>query len=266
MEPLLEARDLQVLDSRCRHPRSGPGPERGGEPHHLVLFRRGSFEYLLGRRGHLGDACTALLHRAGTEYRIAHPGEHGDDATVLVLGPALTDELFGPDANAPPELPLAPRTQLLHARLHAALTATSRSALDLEERTLELLQAVSAPRASKGLRPRGPAQRRAVARARELLIANLDTNLGLDVIAAEAGCSVFHLMRLFRAETGRSLRAYRRELRVLAALPRLAAGETDLARLALELGFSHHSHLSQTFRAVLGVSPRQLRAELRARS
>ncbi|MCI0569622.1 MAG: AraC family transcriptional regulator [Myxococcaceae bacterium] len=258
-----EASELRVLDSRCRKPRSAPGSERGGEPIHLALLSRGCFAYQRGRRTHLGDPCTALLHQAGSEYRIGHPGEDGDDATLFVLAPALAEELFGARLPDAPEIPLAARTQLLHARVRAALCGRSGDALEQEERTMELLLAVSSERAARVRRARGWAQRRAVERARALLAAQPATNLSLDEIAREAGCSPFHLMRLFRAETGRSLRAYRRELRVAAALPRLAGGEPDLAALALELGFSHHSHLSECFRRVLGVSPRAVRAELR---
>ena len=111
-EPVLlfESSQLSVLDSRCRHPRSGPGHERGDEPTHLALLSRGSFRYHLGRQSHLGDGCTALLHREGTEYRVGHPGEEGDDATVIVPGPALFDELLGSRTCASPELPLAPST------------------------------------------------------------------------------------------------------------------------------------------------------------
>jgi AraC-like DNA-binding protein len=267
---LFESAELSVLDSRCRRPRSGPGPERGGEPTHLALFWRGGFRYHLGRRSYLGDPCTALLHRAGAEYRIGHPGEDGDDATLVVLGPGLHEELFGPGEALSPELPLAPEAQLLHVRLRAALGLERAEPLACQERALELLHAVAGERARTLRRVRGPAQRRVVSRARELLGSHLERNLGLDAVATEAGCSAFHLMRLFRAETGRTLRAYRRELRVLAALPRLARGERDLAGLAVELGFSHHSHLTESFRRVLGISPRALREELlggaRARS
>lgn len=260
--PVFDSGALRVLDSRCRHPRSGPGPERGDEPTHLALLKRGAFRYHLGRRSFLGDACTALLHQHGTEYRVGHPGEDGDDATVIVLAHEAVDELFDARGARPTEIPLAPRAQLLHARLCVALAERRGDALEREERTMEVLQAIAGPRAGSCGRAVSSAQRRPVSRAREVLAANLSTNIGLAELAIEAGCSPFHLMRLFRAQTGRSLREYRRELRVLAALARLADAEPDLARLAVELGFSHHSHLTQSFRQVLGTTPRRVRAEL----
>lgn len=262
---LLESEQVQVLDSRCRQARAGPTDERGGQPAHVVLVRRGCFSYHVGPRRFLADGCTALLHHPCADYRIGHPGEVGDDATVFKLAPELFDELWGARGPLRPERRLSAATQLRHARVHAALLDPSAERLSHEERVLALLGAVAAEGPRPGPPARGDpgARRRTVARARELLGAQLSRNLSLAVVAAEAGCSPFHLMRLFRAETGLSLRAYRRQLRVLAALERLAEGEQDLGRLALELGFAHHSHLTQSVRGVLGSTPARLRAELR---
>lgn len=45
--------------------------------------------------------------------------------------------------------------------------------------------------------------------------------------------------------------------------PSLAADEDGLAGLALDLGFSHHSHLTSTFTRHFGVPPGQARRLLR---
>jgi AraC-like DNA-binding protein len=236
---------------------------RGDEPAHLALLQRGAFTYHLGRRAFVGDPCMALLHWPKLEYRVGHPGDAGDDVTIVQLSDALADELFGRRRRDQPEIPLAPRTQLLHARVQASRAdGVAAAGLDAEELALELLAAVASAQDLGERRMRGPS--RTTTRARELLAARFADDLRIDALATEAGCSAFHLMRTFRAETGRSLRAYRRELRVAAALPRLADGERDLARLALELGFAHHSHFSASFRRVLGRSPAVVRDELAA--
>jgi AraC-like DNA-binding protein len=72
----------------------------------------------------------------------------------------------------------------------------------------------------------------------------------------------FHLARKFRAVTGESISRYLLRLRLGLALDRIAAGETELARLAVELGFAHHSHFSARFRSVFGTTPSQARSEL----
>ena len=76
------------------------------------------------------------------------------------------------------------------------------------------------------------------------------------------GASVFHLARTFRRRTGFSLHAYRNQLRVRTALEHLASPGTDLVALALDLGFSSHSHFTETFRRGFGVTPSEARRSL----
>lgn len=108
------------------------------------------------------------------------------------------------------------------------------------------------------------ARSRHVARAQAYLNANFDQPLTLADIARAAQCSPFHLARLFRTELGTSLRRYQEGLRFAAAIERLACGESDLLRLALDLGFTSHSHFTANFRRALGVTPSELRRALAA--
>ena len=87
-------------------------------------------------------------------------------------------------------------------------------------------------------------------------------NISLAVLARESGCSPYHLMHLFRTETGMPIRRYRAQMRVAAALARIVEGADDLTELALELGFSSHSHLTDTFKGLLGLTPSELRQQL----
>jgi AraC-like DNA-binding protein len=68
------------------------------------------------------------------------------------------------------------------------------------------------------------------------------------------GVSRRHLERLFRADTGLTLGQYRERARLLAALPRLAAGE-PVARVAADVGYATPSAFGAMFKRVLGVSP-----------
>jgi len=255
---LFRSPSLRVHDVRCASPRSGPSAERGGESTHLALLRRGVFTYHLGSRAFVGDPNTALLHRGAWSYRVSHPGHSGDEVTVVELSPGLADELFGAAPRVTWAIPAG--VQLFHQRVLRAVRVAPVEALDAEERVLDLLDALvhGARSPTPSLRPR---DRRLVDDARARLGADLELNLPLTSLAREAGASPFHLMRVFRAATGLAVRAYRRQLRVLAALSAIAGGERDLAALAVRLGFSHHSHLSDSFRAVLGVTPTHLRRE-----
>lgn len=68
------------------------------------------------------------------------------------------------------------------------------------------------------------------------------------------GASPRTLARLFQRETGLSFRAWRQQVRLLAALERLAAGESVTA-VALELGYETPSAFVAMFRRALGTPP-----------
>src|SRR4029078_102206 len=70
------------------------------------------------------------------------------------------------------------------------------------------------------------------------------------------------LGRLFRSSTGFSLHGYRNQLRLRAALERIADPETRLTALASELGFSCHIHFTAAFRETFGVAPSELRGRV----
>jgi AraC family transcriptional regulator len=53
---------------------------------------------------------------------------------------------------------------------------------------------------------------------------------------------------------------YLTQLRLRASLDRLADGADDLTALALDLGFSSHSHFADAFRREFGKTPSEVRA------
>jgi AraC-like DNA-binding protein len=111
---------------------------------------------------------------------------------------------------------------------------------------------VAAPRAAARA-----SHRRLADGAREALIA--DPGLGVTDLARIVGCSPFHLSRVFRRETETTISEYRLRLRVREALARISAGEENLARLATDLGFSDHSHLTRLLVLELGETPTAIR-------
>jgi AraC-like DNA-binding protein len=109
------------------------------------------------------------------------------------------------------------------------------------------------------------ARHRRLAREARILMAEAiaDPN-PIAQIAGALGTSPFHLARVFRAEVGSSPHQYLVQLRLIAALTQLRAGAPDQSKLALELGFCHHSHFTAVFRQVLGYTPREVRRMLTA--
>jgi AraC-like DNA-binding protein len=93
-----------------------------------------------------------------------------------------------------------------------------------------------------------------VARARAFLEANAGKPVRLHDLAAMAGVSLFHLIRCFQREVGMPPHAWLTQLRANRAREMLIAGESP-ASVAYLCGFCDQSHLTRTFRSMLGVTP-----------
>lgn len=82
-------------------------------------------------------------------------------------------------------------------------------------------------------------------------------------VAGELGVSERHLRRLFRDRIGMSPKAFARLARFHRAL-RAARGADNWAAIAAEAGYYDQAHLIAEFRAIAGVTPSALVAELGA--
>jgi len=90
----------------------------------------------------------------------------------------------------------------------------------------------------------------------------LDDELSLESLAQESGYSRVHFVRMFRAATGRSPHNYLLNLRIERARELLSNPALSLTDIALDCGFSSHSHLTRVFRQFLGVTPSECRRAL----
>lgn len=241
--PVFDAPLVRAADVACHAPRSAAGAAEWSAATELVLPRRGVFVVHRDGEPVVADAATAIVLRAGEEYRVSHPVEHGDRSTALAFAPGIVEEAL-PRAT---HVVLRPATQL-----RAALVASAG-----EEEALLLLADIAA---DAGDRTRvTPAVARRVEDVRALLAADPARRWRLRDVAAAAHVSPYHLARQFRAATGETIARYVTRLRLALALDRIAAGEDDLARLAHDAGFAHHSHLSARFRALFALTPSQMR-------
>lgn len=222
------------------------------------LVRRGAYVCQMRGRAHVADPASGLIYHAGDEHHLTGAGPEGFDCTVFEPAAEVMDEAVVAGSLT---TPLSGGTQMAHARLYRTARQTA-DRLAVEETAMELLAGIARDR--QGLARPAPSSRdeKRVAAARALIAADLAAPLGLSDVASEAACSPFHLARLFRAVTGRSIRDYRLRLRLAAALHRLEEGERDLTLTALDLGFSSHSHMTAAFRRCFGAPPAVLRQAL----
>jgi len=207
-----------------------------------------------GRRTVIVEAGTALLAHADFAYRAAHPFGCGDTGCHVRPSPALLEDL---------ELPRAPWTAIAlpiraHLRFRLAVEGVALSGadgLELEEACLSLLATTPDLRVidtRPATRPRGADL---IDETKAVLLRRFGEPLSLDEIATAVGVSPFHLARLFRRHTGFSLHGYRTRIRLLHALDRIEEARGALTDLALDLGFSSHSHFTDAFRKAFGVPP-----------
>lgn len=118
----------------------------------------------------------------------------------------------------------------------------------------------------EGVSPARLRHRALAQKAKALLARSIAEPQPIAQIARTLDTSPFHLAHVFRAEVGSSPHQYLVRLRIVAALVHLRGGAADLSKLALELGFCHHSHFTAVFRQALGYTPRQVRRMLTAES
>jgi AraC-like DNA-binding protein len=74
-------------------------------------------------------------------------------------------------------------------------------------------------------------------------------------VCRHAGYSKRTLQRLFREYVGVSPKWVLQRVRLHEAAERMAGGEGDWPRLALELGFFDQAHFIKAFKAVIGLTP-----------
>lgn len=92
-----------------------------------------------------------------------------------------------------------------------------------------------------------------IARATERILGDPATAPAASETARLEGLSPSYFQRLFGAQTGTSLRRYRRWARMLRAARAVAAG-ADLTRASADAGFASPSHFSDSFSAMFGLS------------
>ena len=274
---------LRVGRWRCPvdHPQfldSGPSSDT------LFVFPRGGvWIQHEGGRPFVADANTVTYYNKGQCYTRRRLSDWGDQCEWFAVSPDAVAETLAHHEPAavdrhdrPFRFTHGPSDPDSYLRQRTVFEHVSREPradrLFVEEQVLTVLADVARlayvhhtasppPRA----RPRRDVD--LVEAARDVIARRFTENLSLSEIARQVGASVFHLARIFKARTGFSLHAYRNQLRLREALERLAPRRQrrpaerhdDLVHIALDLGFSSHSHFTECFRRNFGKTPSAVR-------
>jgi AraC-like DNA-binding protein len=277
---------VRVRDYCCRIGRGGPAGEEHSGSNDIVLMRHGAFCKHFGRRSVTADVNQAIFFAAGSTYRVSHPADCGDRGTVFVAAPRVLRDIvreLDPSTDDHPERPFPFVTGPCDANVfwrHRELVRRLESAdsdplepLWADATAVQLLADVlEAAFARHGL-PRRRSRKGTdadhadrVEAAKCYLAGRLGERLTLDDVARAAHASPFHLARVFRQRIGVPIHRYLTCLRLRASLERLADGASDLTALALDLGFSSHSHFTDSFRREFGRSPSDIRRAVSRRT
>jgi AraC family transcriptional regulator len=105
-----------------------------------------------------------------------------------------------------------------------------------------------------------PAQ---IIRMLKIMDANVANPVRIKDIAAAAGLSRSAFSRAFLRSVGESPRGYLRRQRIKLAQHLMLSTRKSLAEIALDCGLSDQSHLTKSFRRVVGISPNAWRRSRR---
>jgi AraC family transcriptional regulator len=101
--------------------------------------------------------------------------------------------------------------------------------------------------------------RKQLQQAIDYIHTNLDRDLSLFQIAKVINISPTYFASLFKRATGTSPHQYVIQQRVEQAKVMLSKTDMAIADIALQVGFSSQSHLTQQFKRLTGVTPKQVR-------
>jgi AraC family transcriptional regulator len=241
----------------------------------LVLPLAGVFAKHDGPRRHvIATPNHAVFIAAGSPYRISYPGGIGDEALTLWfstvalargLPEIMSQNGLGSSGYASHTL-LPPALMLARSLLWQRFRRGGWDPLEVEELSVGLvLSTLQAARKDGAHRsPHVPpvrASRRLqqVEHVKEAISLCPERKWTLGDLADLASVSPYHLAHVFREAVGASVYRYVLRSRLAKALDAVLDTDTDLTTIALETGFSSHSHFTARFRALFGLTPVELR-------
>jgi AraC family transcriptional regulator len=265
---LFESPLALVENLRCHGSRPAKRSAEGfSRDFQVCLPYRGLFVWHVDPDDVVSDANQVLFVTSGQPYQMSEPVGGGYAELIITPAVELLTELLG---LADTELKSHPlfrrrsrqadlRLQLLRAQfLHQA--AGHRDDVAAEEMVIAILRCALHVSASR--REPTSATRRLIRRSKEFIEVHLSDSFRLSDVARTVGASPAYLTDVFRRFEGLPLHRYVLRLRLGRALVELPHAD-DLTGLALDLGFSSHSHFGAAFRRAFACTPSEFRESTR---
>jgi AraC family transcriptional regulator len=255
-----------VHDVVCR---AGPSDRPFEERHEgfsISAVIEGSFTYRSDAGQGLLFPGALLLGNDGRCFECGHAHGRGDRCVSLNVGEELFGEIAASAASTGrfrfpvASLPPTPGSLPTFAMLEALCSAASRHRS--EELALRLIERVIAALAAGRRPPAAPTGREArrVLEAIRFIESDAARPIGLADLAAVAGMSKYHFLRVFRRLAGVTPHQYLIGMRMRRAALGLASSRRPVLAIALDSGFGDLSTFNNRFRATFGLTPTQYRA------
>lgn len=235
-----------------------------GEGHHIVFPTTSVGICVMSEDPILTGPNHVVLYNPGDQYKRQLISADGDRSIFMIVRPQRLRAHPGLRALeegsglrfASRLVPLRPRAHLARWALVRYLAAGSSPDPQLVEdaccfildEVLDAAESVS----TAGHHP-------IVDQAKALLVRRYSEPLTLARIAKELYISPFHLARLFKAETNYTLHGYMMQLRLRHALDLLADPDLEVRQVGARVGFTTHSHFTESFRRSFRVTPSSVR-------
>ncbi len=267
----LPKRTLAAGDGWSMHEivcRAGPSDRPFEERHDgfsVSAVLEGSFTYRSDAGHRLLYPGALLLGNNGSCFECGHAHGIGDRCISLNVHEEEFSEVAATTAStsrfrfSAPSLPPS-RSAADHRAYGGAVLAPS--SLRSEELALQIIERVIAAMTGDREPPAAPTGRetRRVIDAIRLVESDAARPLELKEMAAVAGMSKYHFLRVFRRLTGVTPHQYLISARLRRAALALASSRRPVIAIALDAGFGDLSTFNKTFRAVFGLTPTQYRA------
>jgi AraC family transcriptional regulator len=206
---------------------------------------------LLGNNG----SCFECGHAYGIGDRCISLNVHEEQFSEIAAAATSTSRF----RFSAPSLPPSPKALPIIAHMEALSCAPS--SLRSEELALQIIERVIAAMTGDGQRAVAPSGRetKRVIEAIRLVESDAARPVELKDMAAVAGMSKYHFLRVFRRLTGMTPHRYLISARLRRAALALTSSRQPVIAVALDAGFGDLSTFNKTFRAVFGLTPTQYR-------
>ena len=239
---------------------------------YLFVFPRSAVTIThAGERTVVADRNTVMFynrHQSYTRGALSPVGDRCDWFAVPAEAAIDAVAAHDPGAVDRPDRPFGfsdgPCSAAIYARQRRAVQAGARPGTD--EEILDLLrEVVAAAHRARGRSPVAPsprairARRELVDAARSLVAVHYRERPSLADVAGRLRVSPFHLSRAFKEQTGTGLQQHVTQLRLRRALELVEDPRCSLTEIALDLGFSSHSHFTAAFHRAFAEPPSRAR-------